>query len=107
MGQRDKYRVAYAPTAYTDLDELFAYIAHELHEPDTAFNLIERIEAFILKLQDFPYKAPIARDALLANKGYRMLTVENFAVFYLVDDEKQAISIRRIVYGKRNFQWLL
>jgi len=107
MGQRDKYQLAYAPTADTDLDELFAYIAHELQEPDTAYNLIERIEASILKLQYFPYKAPIARDPLLASKGYRMLTVENFAVFYLVDDEKKAISIRRIVYGKRNFQWLL
>jgi hypothetical protein len=33
--------------------------------------------------------------------------VDNFAVFYLVDDERQVVSICRVLYEKRNFRWLL
>lgn len=107
MDAKNKYRLEYAPAVYEDLDEIFSYISTELQEPDTAYNLIERIEAAVLTIPCFPYKSPVARDAMLANKGYRMLTVENFAVFYLVDDDNQTVSIRRVLYGKRNFRWLL
>lgn len=107
MGVKNDFKVEFAPIAYDDLDEIFAYISTELQEPDAAMNLIMAIEAAILKIPAFPYKYPVARDAMLANKGYRMLPVENFAVFYLVDDERQIVSIRRVLYGKRNFKWLL
>ena len=107
MGGKNNFKLEYAPIAYEDLDEIFAYIATELQEPNAAMNLINEMEAAILKIPEFPYKWPIARDAILANKGYRMLPVENFAVFYFVDSEKEIVSIRRILYGKRNFRWLL
>jgi len=107
MGTNNNYEVEYAPIVYDDLDEIFANISTELQDPSAAMRLIEAIEAKILRLPSFPYMYPVARDAMLANKGYRMIPVENFAVFYIVDDERQIISIRRIVYGKRNFKWLL
>lgn len=107
MASRSEYRLEYTPIAYEDLDNIFAYIALELQEPETAFNLIERIEEAVLKLLEFPYKAQEVRDILLANKGYRMLVVDHFSVFYIVDEQSQVINIRRILYGKRNFQWLL
>ena len=107
MGARNKFFLEYAPVVYEDLDEIFAYISSEIQDPNAAMSLLEAIENAILKLLEFPYKYQVARDAMLANKGYRMLPVENFAVFYLVDDERQSVSIRRVVYGKRNFKWLL
>jgi len=107
MGAKSNFQIEYAPAAYDDLDEIFTYIVTELQEPDAAIRIIEAIETAILKLSQFPYMYAVARDAMLANKGYRMLTVENFAVFYLVNDERQIIGIRRILYGKRNFKWLL
>jgi len=107
MAAKNDFDVEYAPIAYDDLDEIFAYIVGELQAPDAAFCLIDAIEASILKLSEFPYKYPVTRDAILAHKGYRMMPVENFAVFYFVNDEQQIVSIRRVLYGKRNFKWLL
>ena len=107
MGAKSSFKIEYAPIAYDDLDEILVYIATELQEPNAASRPIEATEAAIMKLPDFPYKCPVARDAMLANKGCRTLFVENFAVFYLVDDERKTISIRRVLYGKRNFKWLL
>lgn len=107
MAEKNEYRLEYTPLAYEDLDEILGYIAIELQVPDTAVLQIERIEAAIAALPAFPHKAPIARDVMLARKGVRMLTVDNFAVFYLVDDKRLVVSIRRILYGKRNYQWML
>ena len=107
MGARHRFSLEYAPIAYEDLDEIFAYISSELQVPNAALNLLEAMEEAVEKLRMFPYKYQVARDALLASKGYRMLPIENFAVFYLVDDEQQIVSIRRVLYGKRNFGWLL
>jgi plasmid stabilization system protein ParE len=107
MGASNDFKIEYAPIAYDDLDEILAYISTELQEPEAAIRLIMAIEAAILRIPAFPYKHPVARDAMLANKGYRMLTVENFAIFYLVDDERHNVGIRRILYGRRNFKWLL
>lgn len=107
MGAGNSYQLEYAPVVYDDLDDIFAYIGGELQDPDTAMNLILEIEAAILKIPEFPYQYPITRDAMLAHRGYRMLPIENFAVFYLVDDVRQTVRIQRVLYGKRNFKWLL
>jgi toxin ParE1/3/4 len=107
MGAENRYQLTYAPIAYDDLDEIFAYISTELLQPDAAMKLLTTIETAILQLPEFPYQYPISRDAMLAHKGYRMMPVENFAVFYLLDEEKRIVSIRRVLYGKRSFRWLV
>ena len=50
MGAKSSYRIEYAPLSYDDLDEIFAYITTELHEPDAALNLIMAIETAIINI---------------------------------------------------------
>jgi len=107
MGRNNSYTLEYAPSAYTDLDEILNYISTELQAPETAMGQIERIEKAILTLRAFPYRIPPAKDATIARKGYRMLVVDNYAVFFIVDEDKRIVSIRRVIYGKRNFSWLM
>ena len=107
MASKNDFALEFAPIARHDLDEILVYVGTELQAPDAAANLIDKIEAAILRIPQFPYQWPITRDAVLANRGYRMLPVESFAVFYLVDSDRKVVSIRRILYGKRNFRWLL
>lgn len=38
-------------------------------------------------------------------KGCRCLVVENYLVFFVVKDD--TVQNRRILYGKRNYEWLL
>ena len=107
MGRSNSYTLEYAPSAFADLDEILDYISTELQAPETAMSQIERIEKAIITLRSFPYRVPPAKDTTLARKGYRMLVVDNFAVFFIVDEHTRVVSIRRVLYGKRNFSWLM
>jgi len=38
------------------------------------------------------------------SRGLRIMPVDNFVVLYIVDKEKQVVSIIRIMYGGRNVE---
>ncbi|ODA39978.1 hypothetical protein DSBG_3269 [Desulfosporosinus sp. BG] len=46
-------------------------------------------------------------DELLRNKGYRKLVVDNYIVFYLVNELERQVVIMRILYGAVNYQNML
>ena len=45
----EKYRLRYLPLFYEDLDEKITYIAEELKKPKAANDLLDKVEAAILK----------------------------------------------------------
>lgn len=94
-----KYRVEYLPLAYDDLDEIFTYIAAD--DPGAAASLLNEIDSVILNLEDFPDMGANPRNRRLAGKGYKMLIVDGYLVFYVVTGD--VVEIRRIVSGKRNY----
>ncbi len=106
MDRIKRYNISYAPVVYDDLDGIFEYIAGTLNVPESASSLIERIENAILTLREFPARTPLAKDAFLANKGYRTLFVDNFVVLYLIDDDASVVIVHRVVYGRRKYLWL-
>jgi len=95
----------FTPEARTDLLEIFEYISNKLVAPMAASNLIDKIEAECKRLTSFPLIGSIPRDDTLAKKGYRMLDVNNFIVFYTVDEP--CVIIMRVMYGRRNYSHLL
>lgn len=98
-----KYLVEYLPLAYDDLDEIFTYIAAD--DPNAAVNLLNEIDTAILNLERFPELGVNPKNQRLAHKGYKMLIVNDYLVFYVVIGE--IIEIRRIVSGKRSYTSLL
>jgi len=62
------------------------------------------IDKVISKLDYFPYMGYIPKDQRLIQLNYRTLVVENYRVFYVVLDE--IIEIRRILHGKRKYDFL-
>ena len=98
-----KYRVEYLPLAYEDLDEVFNYIATE--SAASAINLLGKIDEAVLHLEAFPEMGAIAKNRSLANKGYRIIIVEDYLIFYVVLGD--IVEIRRIVSGRRNYVKLL
>ena len=99
----DKHRVEYLPIAVADLDDIFIFVAD--NSPQTAMELIDRIDASIAGLESFPEMGLIAKPPRLARKGYRVLIVDDYLVFYVVMDD--IVEIRRIVSGKRNYAHLV
>jgi toxin ParE1/3/4 len=99
-----KYQINLTEAAEQDLTEIADYIAGE--DPPAALKVIVRIEKNILKLEDFPFIGVVPRIRGLARKGYRILIVDDYLVFYILADD-ETIEIRRILSGKRDHEFLL
>jgi len=99
----DKYRIIYLPVAERDLSEIFEYIRVDSTSAASAF--LDKIDANILQLEDFPELGKIPYDKRLQKLGYRVLIIENYLVFYVV--KRKNIEIRRILHGRRKYNFLL
>ncbi len=98
-----KYIIEYLPIAEKDLTEIIEYI--QLDSPQSALNLLDEIDSTISKLEDFPYIGKIPKDARLQYLNYRILIVSSYLVFYVVKND--IVEIRRILHGKRKYEFLL
>jgi toxin ParE1/3/4 len=98
-----RYQINLTEAAEQDLTEVVDYIADE--NPAAALKVAIKIEKNILKLEDFPLVGVVPRVRRLAKKGYRILIVDDYLVFYIIADN-EIIEIRRILSGKRDYQFL-
>ena len=101
------WQVYYSEPAESDLEDIYCYIAEELQAPDTALKLTKRIMDRIGKLDEMPKRHPVVRNAKWNERGLRRMNVENFAVFYLPDDDERIVNIVRILYGGRDMDEIL
>jgi toxin ParE1/3/4 len=98
-----KYQINLTEAAEQDLTKLVDYIADE--NPAGALKVAIRIEKNILKLENFPLIGVVPRIRRLARKGYRILIVDDYPIFYVIVDN-EIIEIRRILSSKRDYQFL-
>jgi len=98
-----EYSIVITETAEKDLNAIIDYIGVDRKEPNSAISIYTKIKEKILTLSELPTRTKLVGDVYLADKGYRMLLVEKYIVFYRVDEESTAVEIVRILYSKRNW----
>lgn len=103
----NNYTIKMTPKAAEDLDNIYRYISEELIATSSAANILEGIEKEIMGLREFPFSCNYVADEYLRNKGYRKLIVNNYIVFYLIEEEKDHVIIMRVPYGKQKYENLL
>lgn len=99
----DKYSVKLMSRALRDLDGIYDYIAHTLLEPETALNLVIRIEDAILSLEMTPSRCPERKHGVYANRGYRQLFIENYTAIFRIDEAKKTVIVVTVRYSPREF----
>jgi addiction module RelE/StbE family toxin len=99
-----KYTLMMLPQAERDLDDIFAYIAYELHNGQAAEKLIDEIAASLIGLEDMPRRCPESEIPELKRDGYRKCVVENYVALYTLDDEKRLIKVAKVFYGMRDYK---
>ena len=99
------YDVKYLPSFYQELDAIVEYIIVTLEAPRSALNLLDELEKSINNLKEFPFARRLYRPIKPLAAEYRILTVKNYLVFYVVLEE--IIEIHRIIYKKRNLSQLI
>ena len=100
----DKYLVSYSDIALRDLRNIFEYIAFQLKEPGIATAQVNRIRDSNRSLDTFPARNKAVEWEAWSNYVMRQVSVDNFTVFYTIDDEKFSVYVVRIFYGKRDLQ---
>ncbi|SKA07030.1 type II toxin-antitoxin system RelE/ParE family toxin [Selenihalanaerobacter shriftii] len=100
-----EFQVNYLPIAKKDLEEIIKYI--QTDNPSAALDFLNQIDETISKLKEFPYMGKTPKDEHLKFLNYRMLVIENYLVFYTVKEEVTEVEIKRIIHGKRKYNFLI
>ena len=98
-----KYRIMFYPIAIDDLNDILDYIMED--NPTASVETIDKIERSISKLERFPNMGVIPKDIRLKQLGYRMLVIDNYLAFYVVEND--VVRIRRIIHGSRYYSFLI
>ena len=98
------FYVCYSDEAKDDLRNIFMYIAYNLGARDNAEGQINRIRDAIKKLNKFPKKNPLVPYEPWSSLGMRRMNVDNYAVLYLVDEDRERVEIVRIPFGAMDLE---
>jgi len=99
----DKYQIRLLRIAEEDFTEIISFIAD--NNPTAAEEMAVKIEKNIELLAENPMLGRIPRDEDIKNLGYRYIIIQNYIVFYTI--EEKTILIHRILHGARNYKSLL
>lgn len=98
-----KFKIRIYKSAENDLEDIVEYIntlspAATIKQYD---NLINKIGTLV----EMPERCLFLKDASLKLNGYRVLIVDNYLVFFVIKNDN--VQVRRILYNKSNYGWLL
>ena len=93
-----KYEIRYLPLARKDLSNIVSYIADELKAPKVSMDLSNALDESISRLEQFPFSCRVYQPIKELENEYRLLSVNNYAVFYVV--KEKVVEVHRVVYAK-------
>lgn len=101
------YKLEYLPVARKDMLEIVRYISQELQNSDAADRLAVELVNAAEGVLHFPYATPAYQPIRPLKREYRKILVQNYLMFYWVDEEKKLVTVARVVYAKRDYGRLL
>lgn len=97
------YVVRLLPSARKDLLEIAAHIAAD--KPRTALKYLAKLRLRFHSLSTHPRLGHLPKDLYLKSKGYRILVMDAYLAFYVLD--RRAVKIRRILHVSRDIESVL
>jgi len=80
------YKVVYTQEAEQDLINIYSYISLDLKVPVIGKKQVDRIMDFIKSLGKMPLRHRCYQDEPWYSRGLRFCPVDNYLIFYLVDE---------------------
>ena len=96
------YEVITTDQADADLRGIYEYIAFELLSPDNAAGQLTRLEERIVRLEEFPEKFRHYEKEPWHSRGLRVMSVDNYQVFYIPDKDAGIVTVIRVMYAGRD-----
>lgn len=103
----ENYKVGYSAESLDDLRKIYTYIANELLVPEIATNQVNRIRKEIRLLDTIPFRYKLVEWEPWNSMKIHQLPVDNFIVYYLVDDKDLTVTVVRVFYGGRDIEGII
>ena len=101
------YKVIMTSTAKDDLLRCAKYIKEEIKNISSSKKLLDNTEKTLASLENMPTRQPLIKDRYLASLGIRLISVDNYLMFYIVNEKEKLVSVIRFLYSKRDWLNLL
>ncbi len=99
----DRYIIEITKPGEKDLYKIGQYIANELLEPAKAAEVVDKIANEIFKLEEMPFRNARVDDDELASQGIRKFIIDNYIIFYVINQENKIVTIVRLLYNRRDW----
>jgi len=96
--------VHYTNIAEQDLQSIYDYISDVILEPGTAEKQTDRIMDAADSLGQMPFRHRMCDYEPWRSRGWRVMPVDKYLVFYLPYESQGIVAIMRIIYGGRDIE---
>ena len=97
-----RYEVRLTAQAIGQIEETVHYLSKTLLVPEIAQKWVDVLQSEIQKLGSLPARHPLTEEEPWHTRGIRKMPVKNFLVYYRIDEEKSAVWITAVLYGRRD-----
>lgn len=92
-----------SPLAQADIENALDHIAFELSNPQAALNLQSKFAECFENLSSFPFLGTQLKANAPLKRTYRWILVENYLVFYTVDQDGGELTVMRVLFGTSDY----
>lgn len=98
----DEYRVIVTPQAQTQIIGILDYITFKLQNPIAANQVLRLSEEEIASLSQMPRRIPLTEAEPWHSRGVHKMVVGNYLIYFIVDDDKQSVSVLAVILARRD-----
>lgn len=84
------------------MKEIVQYISVELFAQEAAEKLLDKMREAIAKLSVMPERYALIEEEPWKQEGIRKVIVNNFLIYYWVDEENLKVQVVAVIYNRRD-----
>ncbi len=96
------YHIQMTARATEQVLAVVEYIAYTLLEPESATRWYDTLTDTIDTLADFPGRFRLVDYEPWRSRGLRQMVVQNYNVYFWVDEDSQTVMITAVLYYRQN-----
>ena len=88
--------------AENDIDEIVKHISVVLSNPEAAEKFLTDLEQKLEQLCEMPKMGKIVENEFNKRKDFRRVIINNYDLYYFINDEDRIINVLRVVSARRD-----
>ena len=99
-----QYRIYITEQAEGHLCSIKNYYIQQLNSPEMAINTLNLLRSGIKKLEFMPSRIKRIDETPWRELGYRKLKINNYYIYYWINDKKSEVHVIAVIYTKMDQQ---